>query len=769
VIGYFFRATGKFSAYTASTVPWHKYMSDGQLKYNLLPTGCYVYKKGAHRPENQDRWVDPAFRLSDAAGADSGPATVLRTPNDTVFDLDDPWDKCAPSDNIHCAYSDEKFSSLGCQTVKGGMHDGLWARFQATIKTLPKNARVDYVLLTGAEASIAAAFARDGKTPTDAAVHSRLGRLRVGSEGEEVVRLQAALGMQTSTYFGAATKKRLTELQKQRGLSVDGVFSPAIEGQFGGQIFGQQAAPAATSVTTPATATSLAAPATAAATGAATAASAPVSSPMVPPITPVAPPVAQMPAPAPPAAAPATAPPQQASTPPQQVSALPQASPPPRTPAASPAPAMASRPSNTTSATSLLVRDTLRRIAPRPSSAAKAKIWDNYVDALTSEAGAKVFADYGLDKSPQRLVFILANMCAETGGLSLIWESMNYSADRLVEIFGDAANIDYPEARRLAGNPEAIGERVYGLGNDRKARQLGNTEPGDGFRFRGGGFLQTTGRDNYRKIGKRIGEDLENHPELIENPLISLKAACAEWQGTNLNQYADDGSFRACCNGINYGDPKRDRKPIGFNDRLDYLQRGLNAFHLPPVKRKPGALESTDDPEMKECGDLGPPVAAVQRQLKALGYPVGPPNGQFNTQTRDALLSFQANNGLATTGESDRETRLALNSADAIVYKDAPRGDLEMLPPAAGKPAASAPKGPVQVAPARESSGVGFGTLLAALLGLAVTFGLLAIIVGWLPVSSVVLGYANDAATPVMLMGWILALLAALQARRRAA
>ncbi len=244
VIGYYFRTTGKFSAYTGSTVPWHTYMSDGQLKYNLLPTGCYVYKKGAHRPANEDRWVDPAFRLSDANGSDSGPATVLRTPRDTVFDMTDTWDKCAPSDNIHCAYSDEKFSSLGCQTVKGGMHDGLWARFQATIKTLPKNARVDYILLTGAEASIAASFARDGKAASDGAVQRRLGRLRVGSEGDDVQRLQAMLGLPASAYFGAATKKRLTELQKENGLPPDGIFAPAIEAQLGGGIFGgQQTAP----------------------------------------------------------------------------------------------------------------------------------------------------------------------------------------------------------------------------------------------------------------------------------------------------------------------------------------------------------------------------------------------------------------------------------------------------------------------------------------------------------------------------------------------
>lgn len=75
----------------------------------------------------------------------------------------------------------------------------------------------------------------------------------------------------------------------------------------------------------------------------------------------------------------------------------------------------------------------------------------------------------------------------------------------MVEIFGVGrhfAAVTASEAARLAGHPEAIAERVYGLGNPRKARELGNTEPGDGFRYRGDGVLQTTGRGNHRRMGQ---------------------------------------------------------------------------------------------------------------------------------------------------------------------------------------------------------------------------------------------------------------------------
>jgi putative chitinase len=81
------------------------------------------------------------------------------------------------------------------------------------------------------------------------------------------------------------------------------------------------------------------------------------------------------------------------------------------------------------------------------------------------------------------MTHILAQALRETGGFTILREKMNYSAPRLFEIFGvnrHSAAITAVEAERLAFQPEAIAERVYGLGNPRKASELGNTEPGDG-------------------------------------------------------------------------------------------------------------------------------------------------------------------------------------------------------------------------------------------------------------------------------------------------
>ena len=239
VIGYYFQQTGTFSAYTGSTVPWHGYMERG-LKNNLLPTGCYIYKTSVHRPTKQSRWVDPALRMSDGKLSESGMATVLRTRSNLVFDHNDTWDRCRPNDNIHCAYSSSSFSSLGCQTVKGGMASDLWGDFRETLKALPKNVRIDYILLTGAEFSAASSLLGAGFSIGDPDSKMRLERLRCGSLGSQVVKLQQHLGIGDDGHFGSGTKKALVTFQKASGFPADGIFSPKMDETLNWQVFSAQ-------------------------------------------------------------------------------------------------------------------------------------------------------------------------------------------------------------------------------------------------------------------------------------------------------------------------------------------------------------------------------------------------------------------------------------------------------------------------------------------------------------------------------------------------
>ncbi|WPZ05675.1 glycoside hydrolase family 19 protein [Pelagerythrobacter marinus] len=82
---------------------------------------------------------------------------------------------------------------------------------------------------------------------------------------------------------------------------------------------------------------------------------------------------------------------------------------------------------------------------------------------------------------------------------------------------------------------------------------LGNTEPGDGKRFKGRGPIQLTGRANYRKFGRRIGIDLERHPEIAAIPSIGLHTALEYWRDRDLNALADADDVVAITRKINGG------------------------------------------------------------------------------------------------------------------------------------------------------------------------------------------------------------------------
>lgn len=82
---------------------------------------------------------------------------------------------------------------------------------------------------------------------------------------------------------------------------------------------------------------------------------------------------------------------------------------------------------------------------------------------------------------------------------------------------------------------------------------LGNTQPGDGVRYKGRGYIQLTGRANYTKAGKDLGLDLVNNPELVAEPAIAAKTAVWFWTQKRLNAKADAGDFIGITRAINGG------------------------------------------------------------------------------------------------------------------------------------------------------------------------------------------------------------------------
>jgi putative chitinase len=213
------------------------------------------------------------------------------------------------------------------------------------------------------------------------------------------------------------------------------------------------------------------------------------------------------------------------------------------------------------------VVDIFRAVAPNAR--------DNYVEAFAD--GDALLRQFGID-APLRVAHFLAQVLHETGGGRVLFESLNYSTpERLLKIFGvghHSAAVRPEEVAGLLHNEEALAERVYGLGNPSKARELGNTRPGDGFRYRGGGVLQTTGGANYKRMGDKAGVDFFGDPLLIVAAEHALKPALQEWAEGNLNEAADRNDIRRITKVINGGFNGLDERQAWF-DKVRPLASGV--------------------------------------------------------------------------------------------------------------------------------------------------------------------------------------------------
>lgn len=157
----------------------------------------------------------------------------------------------------------------------------------------------------------------------------------------------------------------------------------------------------------------------------------------------------------------------------------------------------------------------------------------------------QAMAHYAIN-TPKRIAAFLAQVAHESGQLNLLVENTNYSAESLLQIFPHYFN--HAEAAKYAHKPEAIANRVY-------ADRMGNgpEKSGDGYRYRGRGALQTTGRDSYHKCGLAIGLDLVAHPERLEEPLHAAMAAGSYWNHRDCSPMADKGDFKSITKAINGG------------------------------------------------------------------------------------------------------------------------------------------------------------------------------------------------------------------------
>lgn len=147
-----------------------------------------------------------------------------------------------------------------------------------------------------------------------------------------------------------------------------------------------------------------------------------------------------------------------------------------------------------------------------------------------------------------RMCHFLAQIIHESGHFKFKSENLNYSANALRCVFCKYFKTD-TIANEYARKPEKIANRVY-------ANRMGNGDEasGDGWKYRGRGLIQLTGKCNYEACGKAIGLDLINNPDLlIECADASVLAACWFWNSKKLNEYADKDDVLTITKRINGG------------------------------------------------------------------------------------------------------------------------------------------------------------------------------------------------------------------------
>jgi putative chitinase len=216
----------------------------------------------------------------------------------------------------------------------------------------------------------------------------------------------------------------------------------------------------------------------------------------------------------------------------------------------------------------------IRHIVAAGVKQATAEKWADAVSAACQE--------FGID-TPKRIAGFLSQCAHESGGFERLQENLNYSAEGMAGIWPkrfavmgpdgkpvkkDGKNQPNKFALALHRKPEMIANVVYSgrMGN-------GPIESGEGWKYRGRGLKQLTGKSNHSDCSKGLGVDLVDNPDLLLQPTYAARSAAWFWKKNNCNSFADSGDIEGLTKRINGG-------LIGIADRKARYQaaeRSLSA------------------------------------------------------------------------------------------------------------------------------------------------------------------------------------------------
>ena len=227
----------------------------------------------------------------------------------------------------------------------------------------------------------------------------------------------------------------------------------------------------------------------------------------------------------------------------------------------------------------------------------------------------------------ERVAMFIAQCGHESAGFRVLTENLNYSAKALNTIFPKYFRRAGRNANDYHRQPEKIANVIYANRMDN-----GDSDSGDGWRFRGGGILQLTGRYNYTQFAKAMEMTAEEAVDYVRTKKGALDSACWFWDTNNINKWCDDMDVVGATKRINGG-------TIGLDDRKKHYLHAMDVlggdFEEPEV----------DYNQTIRKGSRGPLVAEVQEKLD-----INPADGIFGPGTEKIVKHWQSSNGLTADG-----------------------------------------------------------------------------------------------------------------------
>ena len=184
-----------------------------------------------------------------------------------------------------------------------------------------------------------------------------------------------------------------------------------------------------------------------------------------------------------------------------------------------------------------------------------AEVWLPYFNSI--------LPNFSID-TPLRVAAFLSQVGHESGGLALLEENLNYSAEALANVWPkryaktlqNGVYAKNPVGRYLPSNLALqIARKPVLIASNTYANRMGNgsVESQEGWKYRGRGILQITGKSNYAELTLNTGIDFVSNPDLLKEPAYALISACFFWKNNNLNRFADKKDIESLSKAINGG------------------------------------------------------------------------------------------------------------------------------------------------------------------------------------------------------------------------